>query len=298
MSDIISTVLTSLDLLGLFLLCLTLLPIWKLMRELPNSAIRKRWIYLIVLILIFIGSYLFIAVGFRTGDLLIGREAISMVLLLGALFVFGVSTLSLQTTLDLKRIDSLEIENITDPLMGISNRRHLERKLNDELAKAKRYDLPLSILMIDVDHFKMVNDTYGHDAGDAILKNLGTFIANSIRKNDCVARYGGEELVIIYPDTHGKDAVLMGERLRQAIEEHVIVPPDMEKQDREIHITVSIGVAEDGPEISNIKDLIKRADKSMYRAKHEGRNRVLQYDGPTSDATLSAENQSATQKSG
>lgn len=279
-------ILHNLDIVGIIVLILTLVPILKLMQELPNGVVRKEWKILLGLIFFFIGSYLYIAVQYRMETIFITREVIALLLFLGALFVLLVSTLSLRTALDVKRIYTLEIENITDPLMGINNRRHLERRLHDEFSKARRHNLPLSVLMLDIDHFKDVNDTYGHDTGDMVLKNLATLISTSIRDTDCVARFGGEEIVMIFPDTDGQEASKMAERLRLSIEKNAIVPADIEKEGREIYITVSIGIAENVPEVPTVEEMLKRADNAMYRAKHEGRNRIFLCDGTTTDAIL------------
>jgi len=201
-----------------------------------------------------------------------------MVLFFGALFVFIVSTLSLQTARDIKRIYTLEIENITDSLMSISNRRHLDQKLEDEFSKAARYDLAFSILMIDIDHFKYVNDAYGHDTGDIVLKRIGELIKALIRESDTVARYGGEEIMVLCPLTNGQHATWLGERLRLEIEQCDMLSSDIKENEEKLYVTVSIGVAEFSSDIFSVKDLVKRADEAMYQAKDEGRNRVCVYD--------------------
>ena len=274
------------DIAGIILLFSALLPAIKLMRELPPGQMRTRWKIFSVMIVFFIVSYLYITWQHRINTPLFGLEAVLLLLFFGALFVLLVSALSLQTALDVKRIYALEIESITDPIMGIGNRRYLERKLNEEFAKAKRYALPLSVLMIDIDHFKEVNDTFGHDAGDVVLKNLGTLISKFIRESDYAARYGGEEIVLITPLTDGPHAAFIAERLRKKIEEDVIVPADQDKGIAATRITVSIGVAAYSPETGTTEDLLKHADMAMYRAKHEGRNRIFLCDGTTPDMVL------------
>ncbi|MDO9208887.1 MAG: GGDEF domain-containing protein [Sulfuricurvum sp.] len=286
MYELLNAIVLNLDIAGIILLLVTLVPILKLKCELPIGSVRKLWKILSAMIFFFIGIYIYITVQYRIGNVLINRDIICILLFFGALFVLMVSTLSLRTALDIKRIYTLEIENITDPLMGISNRRHLERKLHEEFAKAVRYDLAFSILMLDIDYFKNVNDTYGHDTGDMVLKNLGAIIKNFIRVSDIVARYGGEEIMVLCPLTDGNHAASLAERLRQEIDKRVIVPADMEKEGREIRITVSIGVAEYLPEISTVEDLVKRADRAMYRAKHEGRNRIFLCNNSTSDEMI------------
>ena len=256
------------------------------MYELPDTSVRESWKMLSGMILFFIAAYVTIAIQFRIEDDFQSREIICIVLFFGALFVLIVSTLSLRTALIIKRNYILEIENITDPLMEINNRRYLEQKLNEEFSKASRYDLSFSILMIDIDHFKNINDRYGHDAGDIVLRNLGALIKKFIRDFDTVARYGGEEIMILCPLTDGQHALSLAERLRQKIEKTVIIPATMEKEGREIRITVSIGVAEYVSDISSVEALVKRADTAMYRAKHDGRNQVVLCNGSTADTML------------
>jgi len=164
--------------------------------------------------------------------------------------------------------------SITDPLTGCYNRGYLMEHLPKEIKRAVRYLHPLSIAMTDIDHFKNVNDTYGHQAGDTVLRSFVELIRSSIRDGvDWVARYGGEEFVIVIPETELKCAEKVAERLRRKIETTEVSIGN----DRRIKITASFGVVcfdpKEKKEISTDK-LIKEADKMLYEAKNEGRNRV------------------------
>lgn len=287
MSELLHILIHTLDIAGIILLLFTIIPVRKLMHELPDTSVRESWKMLSIMIFFFLAAYTAIAVEFRIDEDFPNREIICIVLFLGALFVLMVSTLSLKTAQIIKRNYILEIENITDPLMDINNRRYLEQKLHEEFSKTERYGLSFSILMIDIDYFKKINDTYGHDVGDMVLRNLGRLIKKFIRDFDTVARYGGEEIMILCPLTDGQHATSLAQRLREEIEKSIIVPASMDKEGREIRITVSIGVAEYVPELPTIEALLKRADRAMYLAKHEGRNRVILYDGSSSDTMLS-----------
>lgn len=278
MNEVMHHIIYNFDIAGIVLLSGALLPAIKLMRELPPGQIRTRWKVLSGMIVFFIVSYLYIAWQHRVNTPLFGAEAVLLLLFFGALFVLLVSVLSLQNALDIKRIYKLEMESITDPIMGIGNRRYLERKLSEEFAKARRYELPLSVLMIDIDRFKEINDTFGHDAGDVVLKNLGRLIRKFIRESDYAARYGGEEIVLITPLTDGPHAAFIAERLRKKIEEAEIVPADPKNGIAAMRITVSIGVAAYSAETESADDMVKHADMAMYRAKHEGRNRIFLFD--------------------
>lgn len=277
MHQIFNTIINYLDIVGIVLLIITLIPLKKLMHELPHGSVRKLWQILAGMILFFIVTYTLIALQFRIENDFSSKEIICIVLFLGSLFVFLVCTLSLQTARDIKRIYTLEIENITDPLMNISNRRHLDQKIEEEFSKAARYDLPFSILMIDIDRFKNINDVYGHDTGDIILKKLGVLINTLIRETDTVARYGGEEIMLLCPLTNSDHAAWLAERLRCEIEKYVMTSLDVEDECRELFITVSIGVAEFSSDIFCATDLVKRADEAMYQAKNEGRNQIFVY---------------------
>lgn len=276
----------NLDIAGVIVLIASLFPIIKLMKELPSGHFRKWWAMLIVLISFFIVGYLYYAQQNHNVKDFSQNIIIPFILFFGSLFVFFTSTLFLGTTLDIKRIYTLEIENVTDPLMGIYNRRHLDRILYIEFSKATRHKLPLSILMLDIDFFKKVNDTYGHNVGDMVLKNLGTLMKELCRETDIVARYGGEEIMIVCPLIDGRHAIELAERLRQKIEASIIVPADVKNGITEVRITVSIGIAEYTPEISTVEDLVKLSDLALYRAKNEGRNRTFFCDGTTSETVL------------
>ena len=158
---------------------------------------------------------------------------------------------------------------VTDSLTGLYVRRYFMVKLQEELLRAERYTNILSILMADLDGFKNVNDTYGHDAGDRVLKTIGQFLQQNIRDVDVVARYGGDEFVIMIPEAAQDSAYILSERLRKQFSEL--------KFENLPQITISLGIAtypSDGPEL---EDLIKKADSAMYAAKRAGRNKVVKY---------------------
>ena len=159
----------------------------------------------------------------------------------------------------------------TDELTKLYNRRYFFDILDREMLQAKLKDRSLSVLMIDIDHFKSINDTYGHYSGDLILKQTGKIMKENIYPLDVVARYGGEEFVVMMPDTHYKDAVKAAEKMHDIFDKHLWEIPN-----RQISVTVSIGVA--GIEPGNMMDgreLMKRADTALYAAKKQGRNRVI-----------------------
>lgn len=157
-----------------------------------------------------------------------------------------------------------------DSLTGLLNVRVFRERLTDEMKRSSRSSLPVSILLLDIDHFKKVNDTYGHQAGDAVLRKMGELLGGLVRTTDCAARYGGEEMAIILPETKGADAVKFAEKLRK-----LVMIEDFDIGDQNIQVTVSIGVAAtDAVVETTIEGLIRHADEALYNAKGAGRNRV------------------------
>jgi diguanylate cyclase (GGDEF)-like protein len=173
--------------------------------------------------------------------------------------------------------------SIHDELTGVHNRRYLNRHMEKEVARSVRYNHPLSLLMIDIDFFKKVNDTYGHQAGDYILQQVARTVQEEIRdKIDTVARYGGEEFVVVLPETNGSgtSALEIAERIRQAVERRAFTCRDANWNEIPLRITISIGVStltkdqkQDNP--MTVGELIYAADQALYEAKETGRNRVV-----------------------
>ena len=166
----------------------------------------------------------------------------------------------------------LEVLAHTDPLTQTLNRRALTVRLVSEMDRARRYDAMLTMLMVDLDHFKLINDSKGHLVGDDVLREVAHLLTESVRSVDFVARYGGEEFVVVLPETAQAGAVIFAERMRERIENTAFV-----SSHGGVKITASIGVASyPTSEIHTVDDLFARADEALYRAKAAGRNRVCQ----------------------
>jgi diguanylate cyclase (GGDEF)-like protein len=158
-----------------------------------------------------------------------------------------------------------------DGLTGLYNHRYFKETILNDFQRAVRYHESLSCVMFDIDHFKKFNDNYGHQAGDMVLRTLGSLIDNLVRGSDLPARYGGEEFVLLMYHTAPKEALMVAERLRKAVEQHKFQADDLV-----LTVNISVGVASfPHPEIADAKTLIECADKALYRAKEEGRNRVV-----------------------
>lgn len=170
---------------------------------------------------------------------------------------------------------------VTDPLTGAQNRRALEAEAEREIARAHRSGTELSVLVLDIDRFKQLNDTRGHDAGDAVLCALVELLRHESRTADLVARTGGEEFILLLPDTTLNGAVDVAERLRQAVEESCL-----EFEGKPVRYTISIGVASLGVEQPTWGSMLRAADKALYEAKASGRNRVMTLSGDPYRGTL------------
>jgi diguanylate cyclase (GGDEF)-like protein len=261
-------------LLGAALLAASLYFVRNLRNELPLGTHRIWWHLLGGLIVLFFLGYLaFFALNY--GAHYTGTEMlVSVIFFFGAVFVLLVCLLAYGTTRELNRIYILEQETITDPLLGISNRRCLDRRLQEEVRRAQHYRLDLSLLMVDIDHFKRVNDTRGHQVGDLVLKHVSQVLQNAVRQTDIVARFGGEEFVVVLPHTPGQEAYDLADRLRRAVEQTPMLMASGSDLP-ELRVTVSIGGAFLLPhDDDDAFSLLERADKEMYRAKQEGRNNV------------------------
>jgi len=165
----------------------------------------------------------------------------------------------------------LELAN-TDPLTGLLNRRAFLERMEQEMSRAQREKKPLSLILADIDHFKSVNDTYGHQIGDLVLQRFVGQLTTSTRPYDFLGRYGGEEFVVCLPGGDGLQAASVSERIRRQVEDMEIMLPD---DSRSIRITASFGTASNSIESGkNVDLLIKRADDALYLAKDKGRNCV------------------------
>jgi GGDEF domain-containing protein len=183
----------------------------------------------------------------------------------------------------------------TDELTGVHNRRNLMELGNREVKRSRRYERPLAILMLDVDHFKQVNDTWGHAAGDVVLRGIAQHCVDQLRDTDAlgryglkdededvgniIARFGGEEFAILLPETNLDQAVLVAERIRSSVERMLFKVPGASGQPEAalLQVTVSIGASVLQTEMDSMLDLLNQADKALYDAKAMGRNRVCMH---------------------
>lgn len=168
--------------------------------------------------------------------------------------------------------DTLQRLACIDGMTGLANRRHFLVLAEIEWSRFRRYGRPLAVLMIDIDLFKSVNDKYGHDAGDEVIRSVGAILQNHKRASDIAGRLGGEEFAVILPEATLDSAVAAAERFRQLVADHVIIVGD-----QHIPVTISLGASVCHAETSGIEELLKQADVALYQAKRSGRNRVCRF---------------------
>lgn len=161
----------------------------------------------------------------------------------------------------------------TDRLTSLNNRGYWEERLSQEFNQLQRYAKKASLIMFDIDHFKQVNDNYGHQAGDEVIRELSSQLTNSLRKTDIAGRYGGEEFAIIMPETLAKHALIYCERLRKKIEDIVVIAGEIE-----IKFTISFGICESSDAHSDYQAWLERTDQALYQAKENGRNQTRIFD--------------------
>ena len=158
---------------------------------------------------------------------------------------------------------------VTDALTGAATKRYLLETLERELGRARRHGRPLALALFDIDHFKRINDTHGHLAGDEVLRLLGSLVRTLVRAEECFARYGGEEFALVLPETSLEGAAAVAEKVRAAVHAHPFA-----FDGKHIPVTVSLGVAQVDERVARGQDLIQAADDRLYEAKRNGRNRV------------------------
>ena len=180
--------------------------------------------------------------------------------------------------LKIKQIkDKLETVSTTDDLTGLHNRKYLQERLDEEISRSKRYGTKLSCILFDIDFFKVVNDMYGYEWGDILLKNIANKLSAMVRKEDILTRYGDEEFLLVLPNTSEENAFLFGERFRREVEKMEFIPAGEEEAHR---VTISGGIStypcmQDVDEDANT--VIRYAEHALYNAKHRGKNKIVQF---------------------
>ncbi len=259
---------------GMVLLVAALPPGHMLIRELPRGPMRSQWKLLNGLVLFFVAGYAgYIALSWgrrmEFPDLLV-----PVVFACCAGFVWLSSRLSLATVVNIRRMSTLDRANVTDALSGLDTRQYLDRRMREEMTRAERHGLAVSVILLDIDHFADVNANYGHAVGDQVLTEVGRILSGGVRESDVLVRYGGEEIAVVATHTPPVAAMAVAERLRRDVEAGARKAL-REAQGARRAITVSIGVAGREAGAKADSDLFERAEQALRRAKNEGRNRVV-----------------------
>ena len=215
--------------------------------------------------------------GSRNGTMLNGKKLNGpRVLVRGDKIEIGIHTIlrvSFSDEPETKYAHQMYKAVLRDGLTGVFNRRYFDERMSSEIAFAQRHAKKLSLLMADIDHFKLINDNYDHPGGDAVLKQFARLVGQLIRTEDVFARYGGEEFVVICRETEEEQAAILAERIRQTVTNH-----RFQYKGARIPVSISIGVACLGdPSVDDSQTLITAADKALYQAKDQGRNRVIRF---------------------
>lgn len=219
---------------------------------------------------------LFIAFSVDTMDELFQQHSAFSALFEATLQAFGfivvVFTIKNWQQHNIQQNEKLVALATTDPLTGLFTRRYFEEQFEKERKRCERSHQPFSIAILDIDHFKSINDVYGHEAGDISLQDMSKDLLAMIRKSDTVARWGGEEFILLMPDTNLEQAQVFAEKIRSSIENSIV-----HYREHEIDFTVSIGLTDYQPKDRDLNDTLDRADGYLYHAKHTGRNRVVHF---------------------
>ena len=246
----------------------------RLTRELAAGPMRSQWRLLAGLVLFCVvgyGGYIGVEWGRHVSvvDLLV-----PVVFACGAAFVWLASRLSLATVINVRRMSTLDRANVTDALSGLDSRHYLDRRMREEMMRAERHGLAVSVMLLDIDHFADVNVTYGHAVGDQVLTEVGRILSGGVRESDVLVRYGGEEIAVVATHTPPAAAMAVAERLRREVEIGARKAL-LDAQGARRAITVSIGVAGREAGVKTEGDLFDIAERALRRAKSEGRNRVV-----------------------
>jgi two-component system, cell cycle response regulator len=229
------------------------------------------------------GERVIMDLGSTNGTYVNDRQITEHRLVAGDQLKVGNSILKYLSGQDVEQAYHEEIYKLTiiDGLTEISNKRYFTESIERELARAKRYARELSLIMFDIDHFKQINDTFGHLAGDQILKDLARIVKGRIRSEETVARYGGEEFAILVPETTHEGAIALAEQLRQIVEAN-----RFSFEGEIIAVTISLGVASLSGAQFEVNEFIKLSDERLYTAKRSGRNRVVGATAPSSPPSV------------
>jgi diguanylate cyclase (GGDEF)-like protein len=259
----------------------------KIVAKLPNNKVRRNWIVVRALTSLSITGYIcYTAVSWKNGTVdaqsdaqSIGYYVAPFTYLLCAGIVYLITSFVLNSAIYVKQFDTGELDNITDPLMGIYNRRHLDSRLQQEVKRSLRYKLPLSVLLLSLENIKDIVDARGQQATDSVLSKLGTLVLNSARTTDIVARYDEAEILVVATNTPVSGLSILANRLSKTITDTFQFPKEevteFAKEKKVAAVTSSIGIAGLGGETTTVETLVKCVEDALSQARAKGRNMVI-----------------------
>ena len=251
----------------------------RIFRQLPRGSFLKWWKLLLVLIIGFAICYFIFAltISHREPDPLI--QLVVAVFFFGAVFVLLTLRLFMHTFTSIAKTGWLNRNSILDESSGIYNLRYFEMRLNEEFDRARRYNIPLTLLLVEIDEFKKTNSSYGRIMGEKVFGGICKLLKENFRTSDIMARYGGDQLIMMLPSTALFSARKAAEKYRAVIEDKVLDVADEERDVISVRLnyTISIGVSVLQNDVKRAGELIRRADIALYKAKDRGRNRVAIY---------------------
>lgn len=246
----------------------------RLIAELPEGPLRAQWRRLAAMIIALAAGYVAYLAVFWDRPQTAADLIVPLIFVGSAAFICVVARLSRDTIVSVRRMSALDREKITDALSGLDSRHYLDRRMREEVTRAERHGLAVSVMLLDIDEFASVNATYGHEVGDQVLTEIGRILSGGVRESDVLVRYGGEEIAVVATHTPPKDALMVAERLRRDVEVGARKAL-RESQGARRAITVSIGVAGREAGSKGGGDLFALAERGLRKAKTEGRNRVV-----------------------
>lgn len=260
---------------GMLALLCALWPVARIRKILPEPTLIRAWCVLSCFILLFIGGYLSYLLVSCAAQEPFGEIVVPVIFFFGGIFVFIVCRLFDVTATKLVEFKRLEYESIRDPLTGTFNRRYMQQMLDSQAALARRNNTPLALLLVDLDHFKAVNDQYGHLCGDNILRQVSDTIESLAKRDiDMVFRYGGEEFLVMLPQTSLEGATAIAEQIRVTVAQSAF-RTQCGEEFMQVKCSASIGVGVFDPVSEDVLQCVARVDANLYQAKEHGRNQVV-----------------------
>ena len=263
---------------GICMLVVSAFTSQQLIRKLPMGKVRNSWQMLTYIIVGFIFAYAAYMLMLMTGQVNLVSLSIAKIGFTAAAFMLLLCFLTYQITRDIREAIAMDQASIIDPVLDIYNRRYFERRIDEETQRSRRYKLPLSLILFDIDGFNNVKDQHGNLVGDVVLKKVSDFIVNKVRSSDIVARFDEHKIVIGTTQTEEEMAEILADRLREEIADLNVLPNSDTNDAAALQVTVSAGVSTVLDSIKTGFDLVDCAEKALKQAHRQGKNCVSTYD--------------------